>query len=406
MKVEYLIVKEDNQQCKTAASFVSFLKTNDELRIGLKEIILNRFTVQYKLKTDKISSANSNGRYFILELTRKKASGQKKLEELEKFGELCKLLRGMFISSDFNFNLIVLSDSISAFYSEQAYPLLNNIENLMRKLIFKFMFMKIGANWLKDATPKEFQEKIKAKGEKNNVKNLIQESLYEADFIVLIDFLFKPYATLSQEKLIEKIRNAKQVKELILKELKEIVPKSNWDRYFSKFVEIEKLNSKWGELYELRNKVAHNKPIVKSDFDRIETLTTELGKKLTEAIDKIDEIKINEQEKQEVKESVIAEVLSPVNPLDFNSYWSNYVNKNLGMASFWTESFNDPKTIIGATASIMSKNAKYFPNTLMAVNQADQFYNNVINPQGTPYTDAEERPFVSHETTDKLEDPK
>jgi hypothetical protein len=324
MRVEYLIIKEENNQCKTTAAFLSYLKTNDDLIVGNKEIVYNKFTLQYKLKTDKIISNQSSGRFFILELERKDSTGKKKLEELEKFAEMCKIIRGMIQNSNFEFNLIILFDSVSAYYSEKAYPLLNTIENLMRKLIFKFMFMKIGINWLKDATPKEVQEKISTKGSKNNVKSLVQESLYEADFIVLVDHLFKPYSTLSYDKLIEKVKDAKHLKDIQFKELKEIVPKSNWDRYFSQFVKIEKLNIKWTELYSLRNKIAHNKPISKGEFDRIKLLTDDLSEKLIAAIEKIDEIKIAEQEKNDIKESAIAEFFGEKKQLNYEML-SSYV---------------------------------------------------------------------------------
>ncbi|MFG3826309.1 hypothetical protein ACGI6H_34825, partial [Escherichia coli] len=60
----------------------------------------------------------------------------------------------------------IIWDDISKYYSIQAYPLIHEIENLMRKLITKFMIHNVGLSWTKDSVPKEFSEALK-KSEKN-----------------------------------------------------------------------------------------------------------------------------------------------------------------------------------------------------------------------------------------------
>jgi hypothetical protein len=321
IKVEYLLVKEENQNCKTANALLSLIRTNAEFTVSKAQITYDKLKVEYTVKCEKVSNAKANERYFLLSLSVAKPKTDVKIQErVEKLGAFCKALRGIFLASNFGFQLVTLKDDVSAYYSVRAYPLLNDIENVMRKLIFKFMFTKIGGDWLKDATPKEVTDKITVKATKNNIKDVVQNSLYEADFIVLVDFLFKPYATLTVEKLMSKVRAAKKITDLKLTELEEILPKSNWDRYFGKFVEIESLNSKWEQLYDLRNKVAHNKTLIKADYDKVKELTSELSSKLLDAIEKIDKVKLKEQEVEEVKDNARQEIFfpnyTPHNPFD------------------------------------------------------------------------------------------
>ena len=61
-------------------------------------------------------------------------------------------------------------------------------------------------------------------------------------------------------------------------DLLQYVPKSNWDRYFSNIVECEGeyILKRWNTLYELRCKIAHNKIVIKKDYERITCLIKEV----------------------------------------------------------------------------------------------------------------------------------
>ena len=99
-----------------------------------------------------------------------------------------------------------------------------------------------------------------------------------------------------------------------------MIPRSNWERYFNKIVDCESdfLIKRWDKLYELRNHIAHNKPLSKNKLEQIEKLVGELRLKLQKAIDNLDEINISEEEREEVVE--ISVNLSNISANDFATH--------------------------------------------------------------------------------------
>lgn len=303
MKIEFLIIKPEDAYCQTREGFNNLISSHKDIKIAGSVIKFKKSGFSYKLQTDKIESNHLAERFF--HLTIEKSIDISNNKEIEEFVELKKNIHATLKNSQFGFRINTIWDDISSHFTTQAYPVINEIENLMRKLIFKFMTMNVGMNWLETATPKEVKNEIDKRIDNRGIKEKLENSLHEADFIHLSIFLFKPYATLSQDKLIQRVRETKKLEELKLKELKEFVPKSNWDRYFSKLIAFEGLNKKWEELYDYRNKVAHNKHLSQGEFERVIELSNEINKKLLEAINKLDTVKVSEDDKKELTDSVI-----------------------------------------------------------------------------------------------------
>lgn len=308
MKVEYLILKEENTYCGSKEAFLNLLASNEDLKINGNTLKYKKNDIKITIQTDIPQLIDKKERYFHLLL--EKDTNEKNIESIILLiQEVCKIIKTIIKNSNYGFRINTLWDDISFYYSKQSYPLINEIENLMRKLIFKFMCINVGMNWLEEATPKEVREKILSRSDTANVKDLFEDCLYEADFIHLANFLFKEYSTISIEDLIKNVSKAKKIEDLKLKDIKEIIPKSNWDRYFSKIIKFAGLNNKWKELYDYRNLVAHNRPLNKSNYQRIEIITSEIKEKITDAIKKIDDVHIPENKKKEVTDFAISDFM-------------------------------------------------------------------------------------------------
>ena len=128
--------------------------------------------------------------------------------------------------------LKTLYDGISQYYAEKAYPEIYEIENLMRKLITKFMLVNVGADWISDKVPDDVKNSI-------NQDNKESTYLHNVDFIQLKNFLFSEKYTVSRDKLVNKLKTTSNLNELNLEELKKMIPTSNWDRYFSNEICIQ-----------------------------------------------------------------------------------------------------------------------------------------------------------------------
>ncbi|MFP5270386.1 hypothetical protein [Coleofasciculus sp.] len=294
LRVEYLVsIEKQGAFCENIEALKHLLKANSEFSVENNEIKYREIIVYYDIQVRELK----NERFFHLRFN---YNWENKLEDhLNDYSQFLKSIRTVFHALPIQLNC--LWDDISAYYSLQAYPLIHEIENLMRKLLTKFMITNVGVNWEKETLPKEIKSVIEttkaiARKESNNF-------LYEVDFIHLSDFLFKPYHNQPIDELYHKIKKAKRPEDLSIDELNNFIPKSNWQRYFSDLVEYEdsQLQKKWEELYQLRCKVAHNNTITRDEFIKIESLVSELKEKLQTAVDKLDEIEISEEEKKQLR---------------------------------------------------------------------------------------------------------
>lgn len=299
LKVEYLaIVNSKEGFCNSISAFNNLIQSYSSIEIKAKGLVFDGVRFDYDVQQGEIQ--NNSHIFFHVRL------GCQNKTEIIVFLSLLKSIRTILAKAAER-PVEVLWDDISSSLSSAAYPVIHEIENMMRKLITKFMLTKIGLGWTKEAVPREVSESIKTK--KNAAGN---NYLFETDFIQLSDFLFKPYSTASSSKLMEKVRSAVSASEINIEELKELVPTSNWERYFQPIVSCksEYLQTRWAKLYELRCLVAHNNFIGNDDFENILKISGEVKEKLGEALSKLDSIYMSPEQKEEVAENIATTVNS------------------------------------------------------------------------------------------------
>lgn len=304
-KVEYLmVINAKDEFCKSIASFNNFLQSHEKIKILSTAITFDGTSFSYNVQFDEI--LENSQRFFHVRFSCDTPSN------LETFKAMLRAVRGL-LSKASGKPPEVLWDDISGHLAKEAYPIVHELENLMRKLITKFMFIKIGLGWTKDAVPKEVSDSIKTK-QGAGASNY----LYEVDFIQLSNFLFKEYSTANSRKLVEKLGAAERIEQLELSELQELVPRSNWERYFAPIVDckLEYLQPRWERLYILRCLIAHNNLVTESDYKEILTLSSEVKDKLTRALDGLDRIQVSTEQKEEVAENIASEL---------NSTFANFI---------------------------------------------------------------------------------
>lgn len=282
--VQYLLIFEKGSICSDKKSICNLFQANSDIAINKSSLdykgVNFRFEVNKKIK-------DGDFRYFQLDIVGADETA------LDKQTELLKELRRLTINN--KGKIEILLDEISFYYSQKAYPLIYKVENLMRKLISLFLIERVGVTEAKNAIPIELDSK-----QSNNFLN-------QTDFIHLGEILTKEYSSNNINDLLRKIKKASSTEELELEELKSFIPKSNLDRYFKNYIDCDAdfLNKKWKRLYELRCLVAHNNFFTKADFDELVNLIDEVKLKLKSAIEKINDIKIPENEKDSVLEFTV-----------------------------------------------------------------------------------------------------
>jgi hypothetical protein len=294
MKVEYLIIlKKEESFCNSKEAFKKFLGVDSSINFEDKSLVYKfdnkNLVVSYKLKTGVLEQKNE--RYFLLEMI------SDNLDEVRLYSSLCRLVKKIvYRINPTKTNVNTLWDDIGIYYATQAYPIINNVENLMRKLITRFMLVNVGMDWASTAMHSEIKQKIDNKVKKSDS---FHDELYGTDFIQLSEVLFKKYRNLNQNQLDGLISKSIKIENLELEELKKSLPRSNWERYFSNLIHLdeEKLKNNWKLLYDIRNDIAHNRYISLASYEKIKNLSTAIEKPLNDAIKSLDKIHVELEDK-------------------------------------------------------------------------------------------------------------
>lgn len=294
MKVEYLIIiNSTSRQYKNKESFESLLKTNVDISINDTSLKYKDLEVEYELQFGEIDA--DKNRFFHIKLDCIDVS------KIDAFEELLGATRDLLLEASKKTPQVIWDD-VSFYYSELAYPLIHEIENLMRKLITKFMLTNVGLSWTKEAIPEVLRKPSKTNKIDNN-----NNYLYETDFRDLTTVLFDVDYLKNTKKLVDVIKSLDINGESIpVNELKELLPKSNWEKHFQEHVNCEGpyLKKRWDELYKFRCKIAHNTTFSNQDYKQVCNLIDQVRPYILDAIDNLDKIEVPEHEREELAEIV------------------------------------------------------------------------------------------------------
>lgn len=271
--------KEDNTElgCKT------IVDTGLDVNVGF--LVVDTKSVL----TDFVESA------FILQVK------SKTFESLEAFRK--PLLIHLRKRLSFN-NIRILKDDISTQIANNIYPLVNNVENTLRRFIALFFTQKIGVDWFGLTVPQQIKTKItNRKGNEVVFSPLIENDVTLIDFDDLGEIIYKQNTGFNtQENIIERIMSVSTPEELST--FKQEV-QTNYTKYFKDSFQQFGFDTKWKNMFNIRNKVAHNNLFVNSDLENAKTLETELIKVIKDAESNIDSFKLSVEEQQSILQATI-----------------------------------------------------------------------------------------------------
>lgn len=307
---EYLLIfSEERRLMQSEDDLIRGLQLNNKLKISENNNvnIISFDNIDFNLNVKKIKSKNENYRSYFIEIssTTPISNEEEKLTTRDLNREIIATIRELQHSQ-----LNTLRDDLATEFSIEGYKHIHEIENKMRKLITIFMSTKVGLEWIKSNIPQEVIDSIKNKELKTEAQS-INTFLSETDFIQLSKFLFDKYSTIKTAD-VHRILNSTK-KTVDVDKLMDFVPKSNWQRYF--FPEVypentepkernkkeEQLIDDWESLYELRNKVAHNRFITYEELKKIISKKNSIDIVISEALNAIENIEITKKQEGEIK---------------------------------------------------------------------------------------------------------
>ena len=299
---EYLVIidKESSKGfysiCEDTNRFNEYIGKNSNIKINKNAINFNRKRYDYSIKKGNVKGKKQI--FFYISIASN--DDEKNINEYKKLlRELKSALHGD------NFIVETLKDELSFYYAHQAYALVHSIENLMRKFITYFMITNVGKNWVEETSP----DQIKNALDKSKRKQYI-DVLQQLDFIHLGDFLFKSYQEEDISNLFEKIKSLDDATKIDIENLKNYIPKSNWDKYFKDSLDCDDsyLKIRWEKIYALRNKIAHTSHFTEGDYKEITLLVNEVKDKLDSAFENIDAIELHQKDKDSITENIAVNV--------------------------------------------------------------------------------------------------
>ncbi|QZA77601.1 hypothetical protein K4H28_15195 [Deefgea tanakiae] len=376
MKSEYLITFEAKDSfCTTVKKFKSLISSHAEISFKNGDVIVYKeCEFSYQLAQGTLTDSSI---YYDLILE------DSKNENHEKYKQLAREIRTICTRSSGR-QIIILHDGIGEEYCIQGYPTIYKTENLMRKLIAKFMAISIGYDWSDNATPKEVLDSVRSEGKKEKT-NFLQE----VDFIQLSNFLFKKYSKADSLRFIESIKEKEENETISVKDLKQYIPFTNWERYFSIKVncDSEYLKTKWERLYDYRCKIAHCKGITKSELDDLQQISKDLCEKIQSALDSIGDLHIEDADREELAENLsgtansnVAEFITKYNKLQSIVYTACILSSNEN------DIFEKHKTNhsnILMQCRYLYANKKVIPKeTMESITNAQRFRNKIVHGVG------------------------
>jgi len=197
----------------------------------------------------------------------------------------------------------ILQDKYKFCILKKSYPLIYEIENLMRVLIVKTMNFFGKENWENSELPESIQNEIK-----ENRKHL---GVFGTDFSHLSKILFDRTENSNIGNVLAMIMALKEnPTQQDIKKIKDKVPKSNWEKYFSSIIiedDIEAIKKQlynnntelsnekiietiFSDLSDMRNKIAHNNFHIDDDFyEELEIKTKPIINWINNALNKIEQ---------------------------------------------------------------------------------------------------------------------
>ena len=263
-KMEYILLVKDSNADKSDKSVLQDIKkvfdTTDDASFN---VLIKRTEIKIDFTINKRNMDNAEGSAYYLTLIANGKSKQKRIEASEFVHKT--ITQNVQLRKDYD--VTTLYDDVSSYYCIKAYSILHEYEIQIRRLIYKYLIMSLGALWVN----KTFGEDLKKQLKERTQGKLVAELLHEMDMSQLESYLFEKKRDKSAESVIDELLSDENIKSMTKEEIMAIVQnarsQSLWDKYFAKHVHIENLQEKMEVIRVNRNKVAHCKPFYSQDYN-------------------------------------------------------------------------------------------------------------------------------------------
>lgn len=179
-------------------------------------------------------------------------------------------------------------DGISERYCLALYPKFAKFERLMRQMMYIILTKAYGAQWYVETISDELDGKVKYNSRGNS--NLIAVALEHMTLGDIELYLFDKRIPEYQQIIADELSSDNLIlmnKEEICQIIERMRPKSLWELNFNDFGNADDWEKQIKEIHDMRNKVAHNKTISKSEFEEKSKKINKLNRKIKNVIEEL-----------------------------------------------------------------------------------------------------------------------
>lgn len=186
--------------------------------------------------------------------------------------------------------IIVSYDSVSQYYCNLLYPKLNELERVLRKLLFNVYVVNLGKDYYQLTISEDIQNKAKAniQAKKNKEETRLKQFFYSMEFSDVQNALFTRQWTKKDDedrkRFLASHANLSKLSDEELRAAMMTAPKSDWDRFFADKMEEENISELIEKVRKYRNQIAHCKIISRVECETCSTAIEELIEALKKAI--------------------------------------------------------------------------------------------------------------------------
>lgn len=229
-----------------------------------------------------------------------------------------------------NYIDIISYDAISEYYCNKISAKLNELERNLRKLLFNIYILNFGKEYYETTKGVDLPEIYKRIGTNTGNKKLpdikkiynvnneqakkinrMQQFFYSLEFGDIENILFTPGWTrddeIKKEKFLDENKDLSELSDIELRNaFDDFTPKSDWERFFSKKVDIKDIKDVLEQIRNCRNAVAHFRFFYKEDYEKCNRLIRQLNTAIIEAINITEEKDFAEKNTESLKIALLS----------------------------------------------------------------------------------------------------
>lgn len=295
-------------------SFISYLKNTFPAAVKVPErrnFFKSEYTYTVEFDGNRIEAKflihEVVGKYYLDVVVTGKSKAQiiKGLEYIQAAIEKSDILK--------DYIEIISYDAISEYYCNKIYPKLNELERNLRKLLFNIYIVNFGRDYYQMTISDDLQKKIKsviqAKGnEERKETERLQKFFYSMEFADIQQMLFVPHWTEVDERSKDDfLKSHEDLSKLTDDELRkafsEIVPRSDWERFFSDKMDDDAIQPLIDEIRRSRNSIAHCKFFYRAEYAICNKAMSKFNKAVKSAIAITEGKDFSEKNSESIKEA-------------------------------------------------------------------------------------------------------